>query len=382
MKKTWIAVLLCLSLLMTLCGTGIYARTTTSVTNHFDTGIVDITLKEYQLGESGEMENWVDNPMVMPGTRISKIPQVTNKGNDCWIRVKLTFEDVVGLDDSCLYGLNEDLVYHEDGYFYLHRMLKLDESFNIFEGVNIPTNFSQENEGKQFKIHIQVDAVQARNVAADFDRDSPWGTVVIEKQMDEGEHTIRAVSSDKVFLLEYQAEADKLVVNTGDFFANISTLVPGDEYRDTVQLKNEDDTARKLYFSSQPVGESSLLDEINLRISVEMDGEMTNVYDGPIRADELSDDILLVTMPAGGVARVHFAVTVPAELDNDDVQLASAVRWIFSTDKIDEFEAPYTGDGTQFGGLMMAAGASLSVLFLLLLWRRRAEDDENSQMVS
>lgn len=379
MKKRWIAVIACLSLFLTLCGTGIYARTTTSVTNHIDTGIVDITLKEYQLDEKGRLEGWVDNPMVMPGSQISKIPEVTNKGNDCWVRVKLTFENVEGLDYSCLYGLDEDLVYHEDGYFYLHRMLKLDESFHVFQGLNIPADFSQANEDRQFKLHIQVDAIQARNMAADFDSDSPWGTVVIEKQLDEGLHSIRAVKDDNSFLLEYQADANHLIVNAEDFFANISTLVPGDEYRDTVQLKNQGTSPMKLYFCSQAVTRSTLLDDIQLSIRTEHAGVEKDIYDGTIRAEDLFDEILLITIPAGGVAWVHFAVTVPAELDNDDVQLASAVRWIFSTEEINEFTAPYTGDGAEIGLMLMMAGLSLGLVCVLLVWRRRAKDEDDQK---
>ena len=132
MRKQWIAVMAVLSLLLTMSGVGIHARTTTSVTNHFDTGIVDIDLKEYQLGDNQELEAWEDNPLLLPGSRISKIPEVSNQGNDCWVRVKLEFEQVEGLDTGCLFGMDEDLIYHEDGYFYLHRVLKTDETFRIF----------------------------------------------------------------------------------------------------------------------------------------------------------------------------------------------------------------------------------------------------------
>ena len=102
MRKRWIGVIAMLSMLLTVSGAGIYARTTTSVTNHFDTGIVDIDLNEYQLGEDQELEPWEDNPMLLPGSKISKIPEVTNAGNDCWVRIKLEFEDVEALGEEDL----------------------------------------------------------------------------------------------------------------------------------------------------------------------------------------------------------------------------------------------------------------------------------------
>jgi len=382
MKKRWIAVMAVLSLLLTVNGAGIYARATTSVTNHFDTGIVDITLVEYQLSESGELEGWVDNPMLLPGSRISKIPEVENKGNDCLVRVKLTFENVEGLDAGCLYGIDEDLIYHEDGYFYLHRILKMGEKFRIFEGLNIPADFSQTNEDKQFKLHIQVDAIQSRNVAADFESSSPWGTVVIEKQMDEGDHTVRAVADDDLFVLEYQAQAGKLTVNAEDFFSNISTLVPGDEYRDSIRVKNDGSSPMKLYFYAVPFTRSTLLDDIGLSISTVMNGTEKGIYDGSMRAEELSEELLLVTLPAEGEAELNLTVTVPHELDNDDTQLAGAVRWIFSTEEIneDEFTAPNTGNNAKIGFLLMLSGVSLgAVCVLMIIWKRRIEDEAGQE---
>ncbi len=381
MKKRWIAVIAVLSLLLTVNGAGIYARTTTSVTNHFDTGIVDITLEEYQLDENGGLEGWEDNPMLLPGCQISKIPEVENKGNDCLVRVKLTFENVEGLDAWCLYGIDEDLIYHEDGYFYLHRILKMGEKFRIFEGLNIPTDFSQTNEDKQFKLHIQVDAIQSRNVAADFASASPWGTVVIEKQMDEGDHTIRTAADD-LFVLEYQADAGELMVNAEDFFVNISTLVPGDEYGDSIRVKNDGSSPMKLYFYAVPFTRSTLLDDIGLSISTVMNGGEKGIYDGSMRAEELSEELLLVTLPAGEEAELRFSVTVPHELDNDDTQLAGAVRWIFSTEEINEneFTAPNTGDNAKIGFLLMLSGVSLgAVCVLMIIWKRRMEDEADQE---
>ena len=376
MRKRWIGVIAVLSMLLTMSGAGIYARTTTSVTNHFDTGIVDIDLNEYQLGENQELEPWEDNPMLLPGSKISKIPEVTNAGNDCWVRIKLEFEDVEGLDAGCLYGMDEDLVYHEDGYFYLHRILKTDETFRIFEGLNIPVDFSQENEGRQLKLRIQADAIQSRNVAADFSSETPWGTVVIEKQMDEGEHTIRVAVDDQVFNLEYQDNAGKLMVNAEDFFSNISTLVPGDVYEDTISLKNTGKEPMNLYFCSVPHTRNTLMDEIGLSIRTEFNGNETTIYDGRMRAEELNEELLLITIPAGEEAKLSFAVTVSPELDNRDAQLAGAVRWIFSTEK---FAAPQTGDRAEAGRLLMMCGVSMGIVCVLMIWKRRV-DNANSKV--
>lgn len=56
----------------------IQAMTETRVTNPVHTGVVDIDLSEYQVNEKGEEELWQDNPTVLPGMTISKIPRISN----------------------------------------------------------------------------------------------------------------------------------------------------------------------------------------------------------------------------------------------------------------------------------------------------------------
>ena len=191
--------------------------------------------------------------------------------------------------------------------------------------------------------------------------------------MDEGEHTIRMAVDDQVFNLEYQGHAEKLTVNTEDFFSNISTLVPGDVYEDMISLKNTGKEPMKLYFYSVPHTRSTLIDEIGLSVRTEFNGNETIVYDGQMRAEELSEELLLITIPAGEEAVLAFRVTVPAELDNDDTQLAGAVRWIFSTEEIHEedFAAPDTGDQGMAGLLLIVSGVSMGIACVLMIWKRR-----------
>lgn len=89
-KKYMMAACACMSCVLLGSGTYVYARPETSVTNHFSTGVVDINLDEYELTANGGEEPFRDytgkkgeNPLIMPGDDISKIPRITNRKKEC-----------------------------------------------------------------------------------------------------------------------------------------------------------------------------------------------------------------------------------------------------------------------------------------------------------
>lgn len=357
---------------------GIYARSTTSVTNEVETGIVKIDLKEYQRNDDGSLDVWEDNPMIMPGADISKIPVITNLGANCFVRIRLDFEEMAGLTADCLKGMNEELVYHEDGYYYIHREIKEGEELTLFDGLRIPEDFSQENEEKELKLFIQADAIQARNVAADFTSDVPWGIVTIEEQEVERGLSVRSVNVSDAMILDYQAEAKSLMINADDLFASFDTLLPGDVHQEVVELCNSGARKMKLYFASRTEDESELIEKIRLQIKVCVGDQVTFQYDGPLKGDELKKEVLLGEIPAGEEGIMEFSLTVPAELANDYSQQRSAVTWIFSTEEIPEYAAPYTGDDFPVGGIILAMGAALGGVVICLWIRKKGETDEET----
>ena len=118
-------------------GTYVYARPETSVTNHFSTGVVDINLDEYELTTNGGEEPFRDytgkkgkNPLIMPGDDISKIPRITNDGNDCYVRAKLEFSGTdVDLEKE-LYGFPSGWEKHDDGYYYYKNILNTGDKID------------------------------------------------------------------------------------------------------------------------------------------------------------------------------------------------------------------------------------------------------------
>lgn len=357
---------------------GIYARSTTSVTNKVETGIVKIDLHGYQVFGEGKCETWEDELSILPGANIPLIPVITNQGEMCFVRIKIGFEGMAGLTADCLMGMNEELVYHEDGFYYLHRKLNEGEQLTVFEGLLIPEDFSQENEGRELKLFIQVDAIQARNVAADFTGDAPWGIVSIEEQDLESGLGVRLVSVSDALVLEYQAEAKELMINADDLFASFYTLLPGDVHQESVEFCNSGNKKMKLYFASRTEDESELIEKIRLQIKVYVGNKITFQYDGPLKGEELKKEVLLAEIPAGGEGIMEFSLTVPAELSNAYSRQQNAVTWIFSTEEIPEHAAPYTGDDFPAGSICLAMCNALGGIVICLWARKKRKTDEES----
>lgn len=331
-KRKLLIILLCLSMLV--CSSGfVYGMTTTSVINEFETGIVDVELDEYQ--KVGDMEEpWVDNPTILPGDVVSKIPRIDNPGNDCYVRVKITFRDTDQLDEDDLFGISDKWVKADDGYWYYTEILPHGETVDIFEGLIIPDNFDQKDAGGKFFIDIDVDAIQSKNFEPDFELANPWGNVDILECDKEGQYDVSTFkpSDSKSFEIVYEGEVSELIKNEDDFFTNFPYLMPGDEYKDFVVFENESDDDIIIYFNTESVDDSELLDKIQLKITTAIDGKTVLVYEGSLRADDLNEKIALGMLPAGATGKFDFEIVVPPELNNKYTIMSSEVKWVFSTE--------------------------------------------------
>ena len=361
-KRKLLIFILGLSVLISGCGL-IYGMVSVAVTNPFVTGIVDISLTEYQQ-DANEEVLWEDNPTILPGDVISKIPRIYNDGNDCYIRAKITFRETDELNDSHLLGISEDWAKADDGYYYYTKILPHGEDVDIFKGLTIPTDLSQDSQGEQFYIDIDVDAIQSDNFTPQFDSAQPWGGVEILACEKEGLYEISAYtpSDTQSFQIVYQGGTEELISNSDNFFANIPFLMPGDVYSESVSLVNDGDETVTLHFRSVALDDSELLDKITLKITTVIGGKSEIFYEGTLKAVQLSDDTILAEIPAGVTAEFNFEISVPAELNNKYSISASAVQWIFATDVT---ETPKTGDTTNLG--FYAGGTVVSLMGLSLL---------------
>ncbi len=374
-KKHWVA-LLGLSALL-FCGGTIYAMTSAEIVNHFETGTVDIDLTEYQ--KNGDKEElWTEKMAVLPADRISKIPRICNEGTDCYIRAKVTFRETDGITEENLYGIGEDWIRAEDGYYYFTRILSHGESADFFQGVQIPADFEQSNEEKPISLEIDADAIQSQNFSPDFQSENPWGEVEILKSETKKNYDIKVLKSTetKLFQIRYEGRSKELIKNSDDFFYNLPELMPGAHYEDQVQLVNQGSEAVKLYFRSEVSKEDSLTDQIRLQIISGIGDTEKTVYSGNLRAEELSETVILGILPKGKEGEFQFTIDVPKELGNDYSGCDSCVKWIFSTEPIvDAPETVHTGDSSKLGFYLCLAGLSLGMTAVFGLKKHKREGE-------
>lgn len=365
-RKKWAALAVVLGIALT-GGAVAYAKTETSVTNNFETGVVDIHLAEFMKDEQGAEVPWESCTGALPGTYVSKIPRVTNEGADCYVRAKLDFSiDVEGLNDS-FEELGEGWEKYPDGYYYCKNVLPTGKSSDIFQGIRIPENFPQELAGESFTLKIDVDAVQSVHFEPAWNQDKPWGDVEILECKETGPYTFNHVEQITPLSVTFDSKSGKLFANPDDFFKNFSQVMPGDQFKDTVLLRNNGERPLRLYFR-QEAKSDNLLDKITLTIQI--NGK--KIYQG--KMGENIEELLLAEIGNGKTAEMQFEVQVPKELDNQYTLEKEAIKWFFSA--VEEGESPSFGTSYKTGVrplfLFAVLTAAICAVSMFVIQKRRS----------
>lgn len=320
----------------------LYARPWTAVTNHLQTDIVDISMVEYQQEKTADgivRTPWKDDRAILPGDRISLIPEITNQGADCYVRARVTCSG--GLKDLDLvpFGMQEDWFLAEDGYFYYKDVLSEKSSTELFSGVTVSDAVNDEVAGTKGYLSIWVDAIQSRNFTPEFQSENPWGNVkILKNQKNSGSHIRVMTEAEKQeFQILWQGDMKKLITNADDFFANLPELLPGEVLTDQICVSNPSDMPMEIYFRSDaPETGHALLAQIGLKIELQNQGKRQLIYDGNLQANDLKEEISLGTVQANEEAEFVYTLSVPKTLDNQWTLLNEDVTWYFSTESMQQ----------------------------------------------
>lgn len=158
---------------------------TVSVENNLSMDTVDISLKNLTV-QNGKEADFFFNDTLLPGKTVSWIPEISNKGVDCYLRAKISIVNCSGssenLDLSHISGISDEWVYKENDSFYYYRgVLEEDESVDLFDGLTIPSEWGNDVISNVYNVDIRVDAVQKRNFELNTDSDDPWHGIEAEK---------------------------------------------------------------------------------------------------------------------------------------------------------------------------------------------------------
>ena len=240
-----LAALLCMA-------TGAYGYFSDSleIKNHITMGDIRINMTEFARKGNGEVK-YRDPAYIFPGERISKIPRIKNRALPCWIRAHISYgsdkDDMEMLSEHNIEGISSEWIKRGD-YYYYTKVLKKQESVDLFQSVSVPAVWTEEHGGQKLSVTVQADAIQAANFKPDFTAMSPWGNQEIQDCVHETNGTMTCKKGERKLSVEFQGKAHKLIAVPDDFFANLETAMPGDILTDTVKISNTTKNDAEIFF--------------------------------------------------------------------------------------------------------------------------------------
>ena len=322
-----LAALLCMA-------TGAYGYFSDSleIKNHITMGDIRINMTEFARKGNGEVK-YRDPKYIFPGERISKIPRIKNRALPCWIRARISYgsdkDDVEMLSERNIEGISSEWIKRGD-YYYYTKVLKKQESVDLFRSVSVPAVWTEEHGGQKLSVTVQADAIQAANFKPDFTAMSPWGNQEIQDCVHETNGTMTCKKGERKLSVEFQGKAHKLIAVPDDFFANLETAMPGDILADTVKISNTTKNDAEIFFRISTEGRTKekldMLKNICFQIAM---GEKV-LYTGTLDAAKLQKNHSLGVFKSKASGELKFLLEIPKEWDNAWALKKTDVSWIFS----------------------------------------------------
>lgn len=360
---------------------GIYAFTNLSILsikNEINTGAVKIELQEYTVSNGTEaLYDGSDSEKVMPGQVISLIPRVSNIGDPCYIRAKVSYskEDSELVNVDKIDNVSDDWI-KKGEYWYYKPILQSGKKIDIFKTFTIPTDMPNDYQGKEIQVNITAEAIQADSFKPDFDSESPWNKVKVQKASDD------VYKFDKVQLntnakIEYENNAQQYIEVPENFLGKLGHLVPGEVVEQDINLNNS--TSKEIEYFVTVKKESGLSDKQlnllkNLKLSISVDNKV--VYEGNLYD---IDKISLGKYLSKQSDKAKFTVKMPEELGNEYSVLNTSINWLFSVDGKDPVipkkdpevvPSPQTGDTKIQIALTVFLISAIGLILVLIIERR------------
>ncbi len=322
-----LAALLCMA-------TGAYGYFSDSleIKNHITMGDIRINMTEFARKGNGEVK-YRDPAYIFPGERISKIPRIKNRALPCWIRAHISYgsdkDDMEMLSEHNIEGISSEWIKRGD-YYYYTKVLKKQESVDLFQSVSVPAVWTEEHGGQKLSVTVQADAIQAANFKPDFTAMSPWGNQEIQDCVHETNGTMTCKKGERKLSVEFQGKAHKLIAVPDDFFANLETAMPGDILTDTVKISNTTKNDAEIFFRISTEGRTKekldMLKNICFQIAM---GEKV-LYTGTLDAAKLQKNHSLGVFKSKASGELKFLLEIPKEWDNAWALKKTDVSWIFT----------------------------------------------------
>ncbi|MBR3672905.1 MAG: hypothetical protein IKN65_01225 [Clostridia bacterium] len=360
---------------------GIYAFTNLSILsikNEINTGAVKIELQEYTVSNGTEtLYDESDSEKVMPGQVISLIPRVSNIGDPCYIRAKVSYskEDSELVNVDRIDNVSDDWI-KKGEYWYYKPILQSGKKIDIFKTFTIPTDMPNDYQGKEIQVNITAEAIQADSFKPDFDSESPWNKVKVQKASDDV-YKFDKVQMNTNAKIEYENNAQQYIEVPENFLGKLGHLVPGEVVEQDINLNNS--TSKEIEYFVTVKKESGLSDKQlnllkNLKLSISVDNKV--VYEGNLYD---IDKISLGKYLSKQSDKAKFTVKMPEELGNEYSVLNTSINWLFSVDGKDPVipkkdpevvPSPQTGDTKIQIALTVFLISAIGLIIVLIVERR------------
>ena len=350
---------------------GIYVIANQGTNKGLSTDLVDIEVKNYKLDEDeNESEFGDEERKVIPGEEFSIIPKVFNLGMDCYLRIKVNYinEDTDFID--YVTGFSGDFTKYGE-YYYYNNVFKSNENVKIFDTIRIPEDVASRVSNGKIKLQVIAEAIQEKNFQPDYALADPWKNVQPSKTV----NSTYEIDDKSNVTINYENNTDKDISVSDNFFERARKIVPGDNFTDSIKIKNTNKEKVGYYLSlnvdKKDSKDKDLLNQIQLIIT-NKNGKV--VYKGKLLKE---DKLLLGEYKLGEEDELYFNVIVPEDLNNEYENLGPKLLLVFSADykaKEDTIILPITGDPITLAITIFCISTIGLVTVVLLAYRERKKE--------
>ena len=383
-------------LVIAFTGTLTYAAYVSSanVANRFSSGGINIEAECFR-EKDGRFVPAGELTVADLDSVVSYIPRITNRAEASYIRVRLEAESAGKSIELLkeLYGVGNSWK-EAGGYMYCTEKLGHDETAELCRGFEIPDEWDYRKENR-LKVRLVADAVQAKNIYPDFDSETPWGDVAVERSEVKGQYTVREtvpVSGQGAVKIVCDRSSG-IAVSEDRMFSEITdgAFMPGDERSGSLVIRNDRNHKVKVFFKAV-CDSSELSQSMQLKICSRPNGSgisgisagnVQTFYSGPMADRRLAEYRIIAELDAGEEKQLDITASLPSTADNGCQLEESAQLWYFTVSE--DGAAPDTGEAGRSGILMalavLCAAAVASAAFIIAAPAGRAAGKKLRQKI-
>lgn len=354
---------------------GILALTNQEVTG-ISTSAVDIEIREFKLNSNNQEEEYTESNgrRVLGGETVSLIPKIYNFGENCYIRIKVDYVDDQTDFRNYVSGFSDKWDKSGD-YYYYKDVVKKNDIITLFNTIDIPDDIREKSENGVIELKICAEAIQEKNTEIKENLSENWEGITPAQSI--GNAYNLDIENNSKTVIRYENDTNKDVSVPNSFLNSFSRIMPGDRFKDSIEIKNSSKENKKYYIRTDTnennTKELELLDKIEL-IIVNQGGSI--LYSGKLLT---SSPIFLGEYSPNDEDKLEFYISIPSELENEYSILSPNLNLVLSSEEEsriwERIINPKTGDSFDLTiTIFILSSISLIILMIIACIEKRKEN--------